>query len=123
MWMTNFKVRALAEACFGKDLPIFGFDQKGLHFNESGSKNIGSLCLRGAPDVPLKENHAATRERFSLMTTVCSTPAAASCHGGPALEVLFKGKTAQILRGLRIPADTNMSSMKESSTVQTAHPR
>ena len=112
MWLTNIRVRALATLVFGHDLPMLGFDQKGLHMNETGSKDVRTLCLRGAPVVPLKENHAATRDRFSLMTTVTSCADQAVAAGGPALEVLFRGKTNRIIRGLVVPAGSSMSSVE-----------
>ena len=65
MWLTNVRVRALALVCLKKDLPIYGFDQKGIYMNEAGSKNVGTLALDGETNVALKENHAASRERVS----------------------------------------------------------
>ena len=64
-----------------------------------------TLHLKGAPDVPLKENHSATRERFSLMTW-CTSDAEQLHREGfrPPLEVLFKGKTARVLKDLELPA-------------------
>ena len=53
-------------------MPIYGIDQKGIYMNEAGAKNVGVLALGGAEEVPLKENHAASRSRVSLMTTVAS---------------------------------------------------
>ena len=41
-------------------------DQSPFHANEAGSKACNTLALQGAPIVPLLENHAATRERWSL---------------------------------------------------------
>ena len=43
-------------------------DQKGVHFNESGSKNQPTLELADRMEVPLVEDHAQTRERMSRMT-------------------------------------------------------
>ncbi len=102
MWISNIRVRALAAECLGLDPTIVGFDQKPLHFNELGSKNTGTLHMEGAPEVKLKENHAATRERFSLMTSVTSSKAEASAVGGPPLQVMFRGSTDRVLRGLRV---------------------
>ena len=47
-------------------------DQKGVHFNESGSKNQPTLELADRKDVPLVEKHAQTRERMSMMTITVS---------------------------------------------------
>ena len=78
MWINTIKVRRLAQRLLGKDLSddTYGVDEKPLHFNESGSKNVRTLELVGAPSVKLKENHAATRERVSVMTLVSSNLAA-----------------------------------------------
>jgi hypothetical protein len=57
---------------------IYGIDEKPIHFNESGSKNVRTLEIAGAPEVRLKQNHAATRERVSIMTTVSSNLNAAT---------------------------------------------
>ena len=108
MWVFNVRVRALALACLGHDLPIMGCDQKPLHFNEEGSKCCKTLHFKGAPEVPLKENHSATRERFSLFTTVFSDRAAALAPGGPPLEVLFRGKET-VLAGLGLPSGSNIT--------------
>ena len=108
MWVTNFRVRCLAQLAFGFDPLIYGFDQKGLHMNEAGSKNMSTLAIKGALEVPLKENHAATRSRFSLMTSVVSKATAASAPGLPPLEVLFKGCTNKIVRALELPKDMNV---------------
>ena len=108
MWVFNVRVRALAVACLGHDLPIMGCDQKPLHFNEEGSKCCKTLHFMGAPEVPLKENHSATRERFSLFTTVYSDRAAALAPGGPHLEVLFRGKEKDLAE-LEVPSGVNIS--------------
>ena len=110
MWLTNVRVRALAKFSLGIDLPIYGFDQKGIYMNESGAKNAGMLALDGADEVPLKENHAASRSRVSLMTSVVSQQADVDAleHGLP-LEIMFKGKTDFIVRRLEVPASANVS--------------
>ena len=87
---------------------IWGFDQKPLHSNEQGSKCSATLHFEGCPEVPLKENHAATRERFSLMTSVTSNPAIARRASRPPLHILFRG-TKRVMRGLKVPAGRNIS--------------
>ena len=78
--------------------------------NENGAKNVGVLALDGCEEVPLKENHAATRSRVSLMTSVVSTQSEVDAleHGLP-LEIMFKGKTDFILRSLEVPDSSNVS--------------
>ena len=78
MWMNVIRIRRLAQHFLGRDIcdHIYGIDEKPLHFNENGSKVTRTLEIEGAPVVALKENHAATRERCSLMTAVSSNKAA-----------------------------------------------
>ena len=78
--------------------------------NEAGAKNVGVLALDGAEEVPLKENHAATRSRVSLITTVVSQQADVDAleHGLP-VEIMFKGQTDKIVRHLEVPAASNVS--------------
>lgn len=109
MWVTTVRIRALAKYTLKRDLICEGYDQKGLHMNEGGSKNTGSLDIKGAPEVRLKENHAATRQRLSLMTGVTSSFEEASRLGGPPLEVCFKGMTDKVLRGLELRRDMQIS--------------
>lgn len=108
MWLSCIRIRALARCVFARDLTIEGIDQKGIHMNECGSKNTPTLCLKGAPDVALKENHAATRQRVSLMTTVTSDGTRAARPGGPPVEVMFKGETKRVLKDVEVPDGVNM---------------
>jgi hypothetical protein len=111
MWLNLIRVRRLAERLFGNDLSkaIFGIDEKPIHFNEAGSKNMRTLEIVGATAVRLKENHAATRERASLMTCVTSCPEAASQPRRLPMEILFKAKSHRRTRGLEPPGDLNIS--------------
>ena len=111
MWTNLIRVRRLTEVLFGNDMAsaIYGIDEKPLHFNESGSKNTCSLELVGAPSVKLKQNHAATRERATVMTTVSSNVAAAGQPRRLPVEVLFRAKSSRRTRHLLVPADLNFS--------------
>jgi len=109
MWLTASRIRALAECTLGHDLSIDGIDQKGIHMNELGSKNVGVLTLKGAPDVPVKENHSASRQRLTIMTLVTSDLERASAQGGPVVEVMFKGKSTRTIKDLDIPDGVNVS--------------
>ena len=92
MWLNVIRVRHLAVRLLGKGLDdqMWGIDEKPLHFNEAGSKGVGTLEIQGAPAVRLKENHAATRERVSLMTSVTSNPHAASSPDLLPIELLCR---------------------------------
>ena len=61
MWTNLIRIRRLTERLFGNDMAsaIYGIDEKPLHFNESGSKNTGSLELvvsNSSRTTPLHEN-------------------------------------------------------------------
>ena len=74
MWLNTIRVRRLASLALDTDLAdkFYGIDEKPLHFNEGGSKDVRTLEIAGAPAVRLKRNHAASRERVSVMTLVTS---------------------------------------------------
>jgi hypothetical protein len=110
MWLNTIRVRRLAQRLFGNDLSksMYGIDEKPIHFNESGSKNTRTLEIAGAPAVRLKQNHAATRQRVSLMTCVTSSPNAASQPRCLPLEALFKAKSEKRTRSVKPPDDVNM---------------
>ena len=68
-----------------------------------------TLEIAGAPSVRLNENHAATRERESIMTCVTSDVEATSPLGNLPLEVLFKAKTDRRTLSMVLPAGANVS--------------
>jgi hypothetical protein len=111
MWLNCIRVRRLAQQTLGRDLAdsIYGIDEKPLHFNEAGSKNVRTLELSGAPCVQLKQNHAATRERCTIMTTVTSNLVVASMPSRPPIEIMFKAKGPRRIRPLVAPPDLNFS--------------
>ena len=96
MWRNVIVVRYLAslflKCCLAER--IYGIDEKPIHFNESGSKNVRTLEITGAPAVKLKQNHASTRERASWMTCVSSDKAAASQPRNRPSELLFKARSS-----------------------------
>ena len=111
MWRNCIAVRRLAHHYLKGDLGdrMYGIDEKPVHFNESGSKNVRTLEIVGAPAVRLKQNHAATRERVSLMTCVSSDQRAAVQPRRLPLELLFKARSPKRIRSLRVPPDLNIS--------------
>ena len=111
MWLNDIKVRRLAELCLGKDLAdqIFGLDEKPIHFNEGGSRNTSTLEIAGAPCVKLAQNHAATRERVSVMTFVTSNRKVALSKRRPWIELIFKAKSSRRTRLLKSANDLDMS--------------
>ena len=60
------KNRILMKFAYDPDMrPI---DQSPFHMNEAGYAARNTLALTGASIVPLIENHAATRKRWSLIS-------------------------------------------------------
>ena len=111
MWLNVIKIRRLLWHITGADVGnrIWSIDEKPVHFNEGGSKLARTLEIVGAPSVALKENHAATRERVSIMTCVTSDPAVAGLARFPPLELLFRAKSDKRVRSLVLPENTNVS--------------
>ena len=111
MWCNLIRLRRLGQWFLQRDLrdSIYGIDEKPLHFNEAGSKNHGTLDIAGVPKCRLKANHAASRERVSLMTAVTSNAAAASSPRKLPLELLAKARSKRRTGRLTIPADLNIS--------------
>jgi hypothetical protein len=110
-WVNCFKIRRLVELTLGHDLAdaIFGFDEKPMRFNESGSKGCRTLELAGAPAVKLQENRAATRERVLVMTRVSSSAVARGQALGLPIEVLFKAKSARRANKLHLLGGVQVS--------------
>ena len=102
-WLNVIRVRTLAVAVLGYDLEFDDVDQSPFHKNESGSKNVLTLDIKGAPTVPIKEGHAAARSRWSANTMATSSTERAAKI--PPLECMFKGgeqienKLKQYIRG------------------------
>ena len=111
MWLNLIRVRYLASRLLGNDLGerVFGIDEKPLHFNEGGSTCVGTLEIAGVKSVKLKENHAATRERVSLITSVTSCPHMAASASRMPVELLCKAKSRRRTAGLKRPLGLRVS--------------
>lgn len=105
-WLNVARVRKAIQLAFGYDPVIEDFDQSPFHMNEIGSKNSGTLAIRGCGPLALKEGHAATRERWTANTMVTSSVERAARI--PPLQLMFraKGGGSQLVPRLResIPA-------------------
>ena len=71
-------------------------DQSPFHQNEAGSQEWTTLTLMGQHTVPLIENHAATRERWSLNTLTDSAEEQISDDNMPGFEIMFKAEGKQV---------------------------
>ena len=94
-WLIVFKLRLLIKLVFGYDPDAKNVDQSPFHGNEAGSKEISTLALKGAPTVPLIENHAATRERMSLNSITDSSEARVR-QQVPGFEIMFRADGKQV---------------------------
>ena len=54
MWLSAFRLHRLCQLVFGYDPVNEGFDQKPMHFNESGSRTRQTLTWKGVPEVPFE---------------------------------------------------------------------
>jgi hypothetical protein len=100
-WSNLLALRWFMKLLWNKEPLHEQYDQKGVHYNEAGSKQMPTYELPGRRDPPIRENHAQTRERVSWMTCTWSNLAAA---GRPIpLEMLFKAKGKNVLNALRVP--------------------
>jgi len=89
-WISSAKLRQLVILSFGYDPAFRNVDQPPFHGNEAGSAECCTLALKGAPTVPLIENHAATRERISLNSMTDSSAARISQGDLPGFELMFR---------------------------------
>ena len=58
-WLNVFRLRRLCALAFGYDPAIEGFDQKPMHFNESGSHMRKTLAWKGSAHAPLNRGPAS----------------------------------------------------------------
>ena len=121
-WCNCLRIRMLHEILHGAGkLRFIGFDQKPLYFNSAHA--CKTLAQAGAKHVNVKENIAASRERFTVMTTCPSwyehSTSGESCSviegnvAFPKIAVLFR---IQSLDGARLrtslQADENLCKLQ-----------
>ena len=94
-WLNVIRVRALALATAGQDLPMWNFDQSPFHMNEAGSKSARSLRARGQHHVVIKEGHSATREHWSANTMTASATSQFE-NNIPPLEIMFRVESSGV---------------------------
>ena len=95
-WLSVAKVCKLILLHFGYDPDCSNVDQSPFHMNEAGSAECNSLALKGAPIVPLVENHAATRERWSLNSVTDSCEERIRGNGLPGFELMFNFRSSEL---------------------------
>ena len=90
-WLETAKLRKLVQLTFGYDPKFRNVDQSPFHGNEAGSAECNTIALKGAPTVPLIENHAATRSRWSL-NSVTDSSRERIARELPGFELMFKAE-------------------------------
>ena len=96
-----FRLRALWAKCHpGVPMRWLSLDQKPSWFNSAGASNTGTYTtFRGRRTPNVRENFAASRERYTILTSVMSWLPAPSQP--PPVCVLFRGKQGgRILDGV-----------------------
>ena len=88
-WLLVVAVRTIIDHHHGYDPKMRNLDQSPFHSNEVGSVERNTFALSGAPTVPLIEDHAATRERWSL-NSVTDSCAERVRDELPGFEAMFK---------------------------------
>ena len=76
------------------------WDQSPFHNNESGSKDVCTLAVRGSL-VPIVEGHAETRERWTANLTTFSNKERLMKEGLPYAEFMFKASGDILQRRLQ----------------------
>ena len=85
------EIRKVVILHFGYDPMFRNVDQSPFHGNEAGSAACNTIAFKGAPTVPLIENHAATRDRVSLNSVTDSSPERIS-QELPGFELMLKAE-------------------------------
>ena len=88
-WIVIAKLRKFILLFWGYDPSMRNVDQSPFHQHEAGSAACNTIALKGAPTVPLIENHAATRERWSL-NSVTDSSKKRILKKLPGFEIMFK---------------------------------
>ena len=88
-WSNAFRIRSSVLKLFGYDPVIYSTDQKPFHFDESGSKNQKTLGWTGQQETAIKENHGATRSRWTS-NTLCTSDVE-KAKQIPFVELMFAG--------------------------------
>ena len=87
-WCHFLRVRKLIILLKGHDPVLENFDQSPFQMNRSGPQGCTTLSIRDCGVVPVKEGHAATRERWTANTMVTSSLSRAKKI--PPLELMFR---------------------------------
>ena len=104
-WLVTAKLRKLVQLTFGYEPNMRNVDQSPFHGNEAGSAECNTIALKGAPTVPLIENHAATRSRWSL-NSVTDSSRERIARQLPGFELMFKAEGKVVEARLQAHVDS-----------------
>ena len=92
---------------------VRNIDQSLFHMHETGSVGSGTIALKGAPIVPLLEDHGETRERISLNSVVDSCEERVM-RQLPGFELMFKADGEIKQKDLQLHAASRNDNFKVS---------
>ena len=119
-WANVLIVRWFFWKLFGVHVMHEQYDQKGVHMNEAGSKQVSTLEMPGRIDIPLKENFHQTRERISWMTATFSNLQRAGRK--IPLDIMFKAKGKKNVDALTLPDNKRYTlTTSPSGSYRTEH--
>ena len=104
-WVIVSRLRKMVMLHHGYDPEMRNVDQSPFHMNEAGSSEWNTLTMVNAPTVPLIENHAATRERWSL-NSVTDSCRERIMREVPGCELMFKAEGKQLEGKLKAYAES-----------------
>ena len=103
-WLNLAKIIKMCSLFHGYEPILDSRDQTGKHMNECGSKNRKTLSWVGDAEVSLKEDHNATRTRWTAFTQCLSSLEELPPGKFPDCELLFIGGP-QVLEKLKQEVD------------------
>ena len=103
-WLNLARIIKMCLLFHGYEPILDSRDQTGKHMNECGSKNRKTLAFQGDDEVSLKENHNATRTRWTAFTQCLSSLEELPPGKFPFCELLFIGGP-EVLKKLKEELD------------------
>ena len=116
-WIMIYKLRKLVILFKGYDPVMRNLDQSPFHLNEAGSHCTGTIAMKGAPIIPLLENHGHTRERWSLNSVTDSSVERIQSGQLPGYEAMFKASGD--IKAKRLQESVNLLGAKFKISVVT----
>ena len=113
-WTMIHKLRKFIVLAKGYDPDMRNLDQSPFHMNEAGSHVTGTIAMKGAPVIPLLENHGHTRERWSLNSVTDSSEERINSGQLPGFEAVFKATGGIKAKRLQQHVDALGSTFKVS---------